>query len=158
MDNLTHTLFAATLARTPLRRAGRGTTAVLLLASNAPDIDIIATAGGALKYLEWHRGPSHGPFGIVGMGTPIDADTTAVFFWRYRRVQGWERDVWRFLYRTVLEERHWEVLEQDRVMLEGMAPDADAAENLYQHDLGVMRLRRLYRARAEELAAATAEP
>lgn len=96
-----------------------------------------------------------GPFGIVGMGTPIDENRTAVFFWRYRRVSGWERDVWHFLYRTKLEERHWTVLEQDRVMLEGMAADADQAENLYQHDLGVVRLRRLYRANAEELAAAT---
>ena len=60
LDNLTHTLFAATLARTPLARAGRGTTAALMLASNAPDIDIVATAGGAVKYLEWHRGPTHG--------------------------------------------------------------------------------------------------
>ena len=51
MDNLTHTLFALTLARTPLARAGRGTTAALILASNAPDIDIVATAGGAVKYL-----------------------------------------------------------------------------------------------------------
>jgi kynurenine formamidase len=42
MDNLTHTLFAVTLARTPLGRAGRGATAALILASNAPDIDIPA--------------------------------------------------------------------------------------------------------------------
>ena len=41
-----------------------------------------------------------GPFGIVGMVTPIDADRSAVFFWRYRRVTGWQRDVWRFLYKT----------------------------------------------------------
>jgi membrane-bound metal-dependent hydrolase YbcI (DUF457 family) len=68
LDNLTHSLFAMTLARTPLSRAGRGTTAALILASNAPDIDIIATAGGALKYLEWHRGPTHGPIGVVGLG------------------------------------------------------------------------------------------
>jgi membrane-bound metal-dependent hydrolase YbcI (DUF457 family) len=67
LDNLTHSLFAATLARTPLSRAGRGTTAALLLASNAPDIDILATAGGSLKYLEWHRGPTHGPLGIAGL-------------------------------------------------------------------------------------------
>jgi phenylpropionate dioxygenase-like ring-hydroxylating dioxygenase large terminal subunit len=99
-----------------------------------------------------------GPFGIVGMGTPIDAETTAVFFWRYRRVTGWERDVWRFLYRTVLEERHWVVLEQDRVMLEGMAPDADSAENLYQHDLGVVRLRRLYKSQAAEQAEEMTHP
>jgi phenylpropionate dioxygenase-like ring-hydroxylating dioxygenase large terminal subunit len=94
-----------------------------------------------------------GPFGIVGMGTPIDAQRTAVFFWRYRRVTGWERDVWRFLYRTRLEQRHWKVLEQDRAMLEAMAVDADEAENLYQHDLGVVRLRRFYRNLAEQQAA-----
>ncbi len=97
-----------------------------------------------------------GPFGIVGMSTPIDAGSTAVFFWRYRRVQGWERDVWRFLYKTKLEDRHWAVLEQDREMLEAMAPDADQAENLYQHDLGVVRLRRLYRNLAGEQAAPVA--
>jgi inner membrane protein len=81
MDNLTHTLFAATLARTPLRRAGRGTTTALILASNAPDIDIVATVGGALKYLEWHRGPSHGPLGIAGLGL-----LTAGLVWAGRRV------------------------------------------------------------------------
>jgi membrane-bound metal-dependent hydrolase YbcI (DUF457 family) len=68
MDNVTHTLFALTLGRTPLRRAGRGTTATLLLASNAPDIDVVATAHGAPSYLTWHRGPTHGPLGIVGLG------------------------------------------------------------------------------------------
>ena len=67
MDNLTHSLFAATLARTPLSRAGRGTMAALILASNAPDVDILATAGGAVKYLEWHRGPTHGPLGVIGL-------------------------------------------------------------------------------------------
>ncbi len=68
MDNVTHTLFALTLARTRLGRAGRGTTTALVLASNAPDIDIVTTAGGALNYLHWHRGPTHGPLGIIGLG------------------------------------------------------------------------------------------
>jgi inner membrane protein len=68
LDNLTHSLFAMTLARTPLSRAGRGTTVALLLASNAPDIDIVTTAGGAANYLAWHRGLTHGPLGIVGLG------------------------------------------------------------------------------------------
>src|SRR5881296_9277 len=67
MDNVTHTLFAATLARTPLARAGRGTTAALILASNAPDIDIVALARGPANYLKWHRGPTHGPLGLVGL-------------------------------------------------------------------------------------------
>jgi inner membrane protein len=68
LDNLTHSLFGLTLARTPLGRAGKGATVALLLASNAPDIDIVATAGGAVKYLEWHRGPTHGPLGVIGLG------------------------------------------------------------------------------------------
>jgi membrane-bound metal-dependent hydrolase YbcI (DUF457 family) len=68
LDNLTHSLFGLTLARTPLGRTGRGATAALLLASNAPDIDIVATAGGAVKYLQWHRGPTHGPIGVIGLG------------------------------------------------------------------------------------------
>lgn len=66
MDNLTHTLFAATLARTPLRRAGAGTTAALVLASNGPDIDIVsAFQGGSVSYLAVHRGASHGPLGVL---------------------------------------------------------------------------------------------
>jgi membrane-bound metal-dependent hydrolase YbcI (DUF457 family) len=81
LDNLTHSLFAVTLARTPLSRAGRGTTAALLLASNAPDVDIVATAGGAIKYLEWHRGMTHGPIGVVGLGL-----ITAGLVWVGRRL------------------------------------------------------------------------
>lgn len=71
MDNVTHTLFGATLARTPLARAGRGTTAALILASNAPDVDIVTTVSGAINYLEWHRGPTHGPLGVAGLGLVV---------------------------------------------------------------------------------------
>jgi membrane-bound metal-dependent hydrolase YbcI (DUF457 family) len=65
LDNLTHSLFGLTLARTPLSRAGRGTAVALLLASNAPDIDVVVTAGGPARYLEFHRGPTHGPIGVI---------------------------------------------------------------------------------------------
>ena len=80
MDNLTHTLFAVTLGRTPLGRAGRGTTTALVLASNAPDIDIIATARGSAAYLRWHRGPTHGLLGVVALGT-----LTAAIVWAIQR-------------------------------------------------------------------------
>lgn len=93
-----------------------------------------------------------GPFGIVGMITPMSAGSCAVFFWRIRKVSGWQRDVWRFLYRTTIEARHWQVLEQDRAMLEAMAADADQAENLYQHDLGIVRIRRIIKQAAAEQA------
>ena len=90
-----------------------------------------------------------GPFFIVGFATPIDADNTLVFFWRIRKVQGWQKDVWRFLYRTRLESLHWQVLEQDRIVLEQMAADAREYENLYQHDLGLRRVRAVLHKRAE---------
>ena len=69
MDNATHTLFAITLGRTPLGRAGRGTTAALIVASNAPDLDVLSIfRGGTAGYLHWHRGPTHGPLGVVALG------------------------------------------------------------------------------------------
>ena len=98
-----------------------------------------------------------GPFGIVGFVTPVDRGTCQVYFWRVRRVEGWERDLWRFLYRTRLETLHWDVLEQDRLMLEAMAGDAREHEVLYQHDTGLARLRRFMAREAERQAAALAE-
>jgi phenylpropionate dioxygenase-like ring-hydroxylating dioxygenase large terminal subunit len=83
-----------------------------------------------------------GNFGIISFGVPIDEDNTACFFWRVRKVSGWERDTWRFLYKTRIEHRHWHVLEQDREMLAGCRPGLEKYEMLYQHDAGVIRLRR----------------
>lgn len=90
-----------------------------------------------------------GPFAIIGMVTPISPTSHAGFFWRCREVRGWARDSWRFLYRTVLEARHWAVLEQDRAMLEDMPADATEREGLYQHDIALVRVRRLLRNRAD---------
>jgi phenylpropionate dioxygenase-like ring-hydroxylating dioxygenase large terminal subunit len=90
-----------------------------------------------------------GNFGIVFHATPIDGAHTACFVWRNRKVQGWRRDAWRFLYRNRLEARHWQVLEQDRRLLEALRPDADRDENLYDHDTGLARVRRLLRREAE---------
>ena len=74
MDNLTHSLFALTLAETPLRRVGRGTTLTLLLASNAPDSDIVvAITRGGEAYLSAHRGSSHGPLGILTLALVVAA-------------------------------------------------------------------------------------
>jgi phenylpropionate dioxygenase-like ring-hydroxylating dioxygenase large terminal subunit len=91
-----------------------------------------------------------GPFGIVAMVAPIGPDSHAAFFWRCRKVSGWQRDSWRFLYRVLLEDRHWKVLEQDRAMIERMPADSNVGEGLYQHDIALVRVRRLLRRRAEE--------
>ena len=84
-----------------------------------------------------------GPFRIIGFCQPVDEKTTRVFFWRMRHVDGLAGESYRLLFRAVLEERHWNVLEQDRVMLEGMPDDARRREMLYQHDVGVSRIRQV---------------
>jgi len=113
--------------------------------------------GALYVRLEIPYPPSAGPggnFGIISFGTPIDDKNVACFFWRVRKVTGWQRDTWRFLYKTKIEERHWAVLEQDREMLAGLQPGIEKNEMLYQHDAGVIRLRRyLARQASAQLAA-----
>lgn len=91
-----------------------------------------------------------GPFRIVGMSVAIDEHQSHNFFWRCRQVTGLERESWRFLYRAFLEDRHWFVLEQDREMLESIPDDARRREMLYQHDIGVSRMRQMLVRRAKE--------
>ena len=66
-----------------------------------------------------------------------------MFFWRCRRVPGWQRDVRRFLYGNRLESRHWVVLEHDRVMLESVEHDANQREHLYERDVRRSRLHKM---------------
>ncbi len=98
-----------------------------------------------------------GSFGIVGFATPVDAEHCQVYFWRTRKVTGWQRNVWRFMYRNRLEGLHWTVLEQDRVVLESMADNAREREFLYEHDVGLARVRRMLEKRAAEQAKAQAK-
>lgn len=103
-------------------------------------------------------GPS-GNFIIIGSDTPITPELSAVFHWRCRKVDGWQRDTWRFFYKSRLEARHWAVLEQDRLMMEDMEPDANQREMLYQHSMGIVRLRRHMRGLAtRQIAELTAAP
>lgn len=46
------------------------------------------------------------------------------------------------------------MLEQDRVLLEDMQVDAVDHEILYQHDMGLVRLRRYFKQKAEKQLAA----
>lgn len=95
-----------------------------------------------------------GPFRIIGYVTPVDAQRCRVYFWRMRQVSGLAREAWRFLFRARLEQHHWNVLEQDREMLENMPNDARKREMLYQHDVGVSRIRvRLKQAAREQIEA-----
>jgi membrane-bound metal-dependent hydrolase YbcI (DUF457 family) len=85
LDNVTHTLFGATIARAGLNRLGRGATATILIASNIPDIDVVAvTRQGGVSYLQWHRGPTHGPLGVLGLGLATAAVVWLVRAWHDR--------------------------------------------------------------------------
>lgn len=59
MDNLTHTAIGLFLGRAGLGRWSPGTTPILILAANAPDIDILSLTGGSLNYLHYHRHITH---------------------------------------------------------------------------------------------------
>lgn len=91
-----------------------------------------------------------GEFFIVGFVTPVDAHHCQVYFWRIRQATGFDLWVWRFLYRNRLEGLHWNVLEQDRAVIESLAKNARSREHLYSHDLGLVRVRRLMEQAAHE--------
>ena len=89
-----------------------------------------------------------GFFRIGGSVTPIDCDSSFVWFYRSQKSSGWRRDLWRFLYKNRLEDRHLDVLNQDRDMLESMSKDARQNELLLQADLGVSHMRKILKQEA----------
>ena len=83
MDNVTHTLTGLALSRAGLNRLTPEATLLLVLASNAADLDIVSGLFGATAYLDFHRGPTHSlaalpvlallPVALVrwGLGRPL---------------------------------------------------------------------------------------
>ena len=67
MDPLTHTMAGAVLARAGLDRRGTLPLAAttLVLAANAPDIDILSMSLGSYAGLAFRRGWTHGPIALV---------------------------------------------------------------------------------------------
>jgi phenylpropionate dioxygenase-like ring-hydroxylating dioxygenase large terminal subunit len=98
-----------------------------------------------------------GTFRINGHPTPIDEGTTYVWFYRSRKISGWQRDLWRFLYLNRLERLSQIVVEQDKVLLEAISLDARTSEKLAQSDIAVGRMRRMLREEAERQVAARTE-
>lgn len=60
MDNLTHTLTGIALARAAGPRLGPYGVAIMTLAANAPDVDIVTRLLSTTLYLKHHRGITHG--------------------------------------------------------------------------------------------------
>ncbi len=91
----------------------------------------------------WTAGPG-GPLHVVVIATPIDEERTLLFFTRMRRVSGWKRLLWRTLWRLFLERMAWNVIEQDRIILESQRGlQSRLREHLVQSDIGLIRFRRM---------------
>ena len=59
MDNITHTLTGLILSRMGLDRWCPRAAALLMLASNAPDADIVMRIEDSITYLDYHRHLTH---------------------------------------------------------------------------------------------------
>lgn len=65
MDNVTHSLAGWAVARAGLGRTSPGATLALVLASNLPDLDIVAGLAGPASYLAHHRDLTHSVVGVL---------------------------------------------------------------------------------------------
>ena len=87
MDPVTHTMAGAVLARAGLDR--RGTlpmgAATLMMAANAPDVDVLALFLGAYAGLAFRRGWTHGPIAMVLLPFAITALVLGWHRWVGRR-------------------------------------------------------------------------
>ena len=90
-----------------------------------------------------------GPKGIlriVGMVTPIDGDSSLVYFLRYRQLSGLKKAYWRLMYRCFWERQHAWVIDQDRVILKSQRGTRSRSnEHLTNSDRGVNEFRRFLR-------------
>jgi inner membrane protein len=67
MDNLTHAATGLLLSRAGLNRWTPFATPILILAANAPDIDVLSATGGSVNYLHYHRHLTHSLIGMPFM-------------------------------------------------------------------------------------------
>jgi inner membrane protein len=59
LDNLTHSLVGLFLARAGFRHATPRGTAIMMVAANAPDFDVVCWFLGSASYIHWHRNITH---------------------------------------------------------------------------------------------------
>jgi phenylpropionate dioxygenase-like ring-hydroxylating dioxygenase large terminal subunit len=85
-----------------------------------------------------------GPLHVLVFATPVDEESSIFYFIRMRQVKGWKRNLWHFLWWLFLERMAWNVIEQDRTIIESQRGlIARRREHLVQADLGVLHFRRL---------------
>jgi len=85
VDPLTHTLVGAALARTRLGRTTAFAGTALALGANLPDVDVLSFVHGSDGALDFRRGWTHGPLGLLFL-PPLLAGILLLFDrWRRRR-------------------------------------------------------------------------
>ena len=110
-------------------------------------MEIVDTGSGYYTRVEIPLPPTAGPgghMGIIFYVTPVDDSHTRISAWRLRKVSGWQRDLWSFLFKWRIRSLVDAVLEQDKTAMTALPP-WPAPENLYQHDIGVAAMRRRIR-------------
>ena len=85
MDPVTHVLTGACLGRAGLNRKTGLATLVLALATEAPDIDVLAYFGGPVAGLQHHRGFTHTLLGAPFMAALVTAGVYGIHRWRTSR-------------------------------------------------------------------------
>jgi phenylpropionate dioxygenase-like ring-hydroxylating dioxygenase large terminal subunit len=93
----------------------------------------------------WTAGPG-GPMRIVVTVCPIDGESCQVYMVRKRKVTGWRWWLWKALWHIRLERKMWAVIDQDEYILVSQANgEALKSEYLVQSDMGIVRMRNLFR-------------
>lgn len=86
MEPVTHLLFGGVLARAGLNRKSALATATLVLAAEAPDLDVVTELGGRVFGFEHHRGITH-----TLVGAPLVSALVLGVMWLYWRWRGHRR-------------------------------------------------------------------
>lgn len=84
MDPVTHLLTGACLSRAGLNRKTGLATLTLTLATEAPDIDVVAYIGGAVSGFQHHRGFTHSLIGIPLLAGCVLALVYGIHRWKAR--------------------------------------------------------------------------
>lgn len=77
MDPITHTLAGAALARAGGDRRTPLAAATLMLAANAPDVDIVSASWGSFASIAFRRGWTHGPLALLVLPFVVTAGIAA---------------------------------------------------------------------------------
>ncbi|MFB3815380.1 MAG: metal-dependent hydrolase [Terriglobales bacterium] len=83
MEPITHFLFGGVLARAGLNRTSALATTTLVLAAEAPDLDVLGNFGGRIFAFEHHRGITH-----TLAGAPFVAAFVVLLLWLWYRAWG----------------------------------------------------------------------